>query len=521
MHQTKKQNKMRGLVNIGSWVGIVAAISALAITWCLFTKDMERQKTALAQVSAKAASAIDHEMTMRAYSVMAMQKSAESMLNGRTEISSNITKFIRQVESKNGYTLAGVPGYLPNEIGRITGVGSVPAVGSAVSHEIAMSIALSPMFQTVMERDAETPWIYYISANKFIYLYPQVSINDYFYEDVSTRNYYNMALPERNPKHTVYWTPVYKDDGGKGLMVTVGAPVYHGATFRGALCIDIALAKLNWLLKGYEQPKLQMFIQDSNGELLAKHPENAQNIAITKLAPNSFAQQGNTIAYASPLKSVPWRLVATTSHQQMVHSALMHVLPVTFIALLLGVGVFLLMALGQSLLRVQELSVRDGLTGIYNRRNFDVLAKENLSRARRSNNYFGLILLDIDYFKLYNDTFGHQAGDNALIQVANTLKGVLKRPSDILFRVGGEEFAVIIEANAPEQIVNLANSLNEAIKQQAIEFSASPIGIISVSSGICILPPSSDKTTEDAYRQADQALYRAKEGGRNRIEVGA
>lgn len=521
MPQFKRQIKTRGLVNIGSWVGIVAIISALAVAWYLFTKDMERQKAALVQVSAKAASAIDHEMTMRAYSVTAMQKSAEAMLNGRTEISTNITKFIQRVESKNGYTLVEHSSYLPHEIGRVTGLGRIPVTGSIISHEIAMSLALSPMFQAVMERDAETPWIYYISANKFIYLYPQAPINDYFYEDVSARDYYSLALPERNPNHAVYWTPIYKDDGGKGMMVTVGAPVYQGDAFRGALCIDIALAKLNWLLKGYEYPKSQLFIQDNKGELLAQHPENAQNVAFTKHVTNAFAHQGDVLAYVSSLQSVPWRLVVVSSYQQMVHSAMIRVLPVIFIALLLTAGVFLLMALGQSLLRVQELSVRDSLTGVYNRRNFDLAAKENLSRARRNNNYSGLILLDIDYFKLYNDTFGHQAGDQALIQVASALKDALKRPSDMLFRVGGEEFAVITEAKAPEQIVTLANSLHEVVKQQSLAFSTSPVGIVSVSSGICILPPSSDKTTENAYQQADQALYRAKEGGRNRMEFSA
>lgn len=424
-------------------------------------------------------------------------------------------------QKKNGYTLAQLPGFGAQELGRITGLGALPHAGSAVAQEISMAIALTPMFQTVLERDVETPWVYYISANRFVYLYPQVSTEDYFFEEISLkRDYHRLALPEHNPTKSIYWTPAYADDGGKGMMVTVGAPVYQGDQFRGSLSVDIALSKLNWLLEGYDYSNIQLTLYDNKEQLLSQYPLKVESPLKKHVDQDGFFTANDTsLAYKASLKAVPWHLVATTSSSKITYTALWRTLPVLLVIVLLVAGLVLIKVLANSLKQVHELSILDGLTGVYNRRHFDSMAVDYLARVHRQGNFAGLVLLDLDFFKLYNDTHGHQAGDYALITIANILKEKLQRPTDGVFRVGGEEFAILTEAQTCQQILAIVNGVHEAIVQKAMDFPASPMGVMTASCGVYCIPPTSQENLDEVYQKADEALYRAKAAGRNRVEM--
>lgn len=168
------------------------------------------------------------------------------------------------------------------------------------------------------------------------------------------------------------------------------------------------------------------------------------------------------------------------------------------------------------LLSAEKASDVDGLTDLYNRRFFDKTFKDELTLARRSKTAISLIVCDIDYFKQYNDTYGHVEGDNCLRQVAAALKQNLKRSSDWVARYGGEEFAVVLFGTHHCGALEVAGRLRAAVQQLNIPHSGSKVAdAVTISLGVATLHP--DDETTDFFRRADQGLYRAKEQGRNRV----
>ncbi len=165
----------------------------------------------------------------------------------------------------------------------------------------------------------------------------------------------------------------------------------------------------------------------------------------------------------------------------------------------------------------------DSLTGLANRRKFDLAVVDELNRATRSATPLSLLMCDIDYFKNYNDSFGHQAGDDCLQQIAGVMRELFTRSGDLPCRYGGEEFAIILADVPPEEAKNMAELLLKKIAQLSIKSAeASPYGIVTASIGYATYQPCSvvPLSTEAFINKADEALYKAKEAGRNRVEGG-
>lgn len=159
---------------------------------------------------------------------------------------------------------------------------------------------------------------------------------------------------------------------------------------------------------------------------------------------------------------------------------------------------------------------RDGLTGVANRRSFDDKLDVEWRRALRDSLPIGLVMVDVDYFKRYNDTYGHQSGDECLRRVAQTMQEALFRPSDLVARYGGEEFTMILPATDHEGISVVAERIQEGIAKLAIEHSSSDQGRVTLSIGIASVVPQPGIASEALIAAADSALYRAKHAGRNR-----
>lgn len=169
---------------------------------------------------------------------------------------------------------------------------------------------------------------------------------------------------------------------------------------------------------------------------------------------------------------------------------------------------------------LSDLAINDGLTGIYNRRYFDEILNVEWKRAKREKLPLSLVMLDIDYFKKYNDTYGHQAGDECLIKVALALAGSLRRPADMVARYGGEEFVVILPGIMLEDAVKLSEIIRATIEDLKIEHRLSNINpFLTASFGVASVVPSSDSSHEELLRRADKALYNAKIKGRNCVSV--
>jgi diguanylate cyclase (GGDEF)-like protein/PAS domain S-box-containing protein len=166
---------------------------------------------------------------------------------------------------------------------------------------------------------------------------------------------------------------------------------------------------------------------------------------------------------------------------------------------------------------LEQLATRDGLTGVANRRSFDLRLDNEWKRACRDSRTLSLLMIDVDHFKRYNDTYGHLAGDHCLQQISNVLKQVVYRPGDLVARYGGEEFSVILTATDAEGASSVAKRILESIAQLAIPHTGAEGGCVSLSIGVATSSPHPDITRESLIASADKALYQAKRAGRNRI----
>jgi diguanylate cyclase (GGDEF)-like protein/PAS domain S-box-containing protein len=160
----------------------------------------------------------------------------------------------------------------------------------------------------------------------------------------------------------------------------------------------------------------------------------------------------------------------------------------------------------------------DGLTGVANRRHFDNTLDLEWRRAMRSAKLLSLIMIDIDFFKNYNDLYGHLAGDSCLQKIAHTIRDSLRRAGNFVARYGGEEFTVILPDTKVEEACLFAESLREKIENLNIEHKDSKVGKnVTVSLGVSTTVPKKDSEYDELISLADKALYQAKQGGRNRV----
>jgi diguanylate cyclase (GGDEF)-like protein len=163
---------------------------------------------------------------------------------------------------------------------------------------------------------------------------------------------------------------------------------------------------------------------------------------------------------------------------------------------------------------------RDGLTGLYNRRRYDKDVERLWRQSRREQSQLTLLLVDIDHFKAFNDLYGHQAGDDALKRVAAVIATCAKRPLDFAARFGGEEFALVLYGPAQDFGREIPETLRRTVEEQMIPHAESTTSLwLTVSVGVAIVSPGNERSLAGAIQLADEALYQAKEEGRNRVVI--
>ena len=255
--------------------------------------------------------------------------------------------------------------------------------------------------------------------------------------------------------------------------------------------------------------------QLAKGEIVAVEKEQE-----LKPTSNDFSQSAMRITFCSQLL-VPmivekklWGLIVAEQFSQSRFWYIQETKLLTRISIQLGIAI----QKSELYQQIEKLAVIDSLTGIANRRKFDrYLAKEWL-RLAREKAPLSLILCDIDYFKLYNDTYGHQAGDRCLRAIAQAISRAIKRPADLAARYGGEELAVILPNTNPEGAKKVAEKINSEIKALQIPHCNSPLEVyLTISMGVAGYIPCHNSSPQTLIEAADLALYRAKELGRDRI----
>lgn len=170
--------------------------------------------------------------------------------------------------------------------------------------------------------------------------------------------------------------------------------------------------------------------------------------------------------------------------------------------------------------KLENVSYTDSLTGLHNRRYFNLVYDREIKRAKRNNSGITFMMIDIDFFKQYNDTYGHIEGDFALKSVAKVFKDLLKRPSDFVFRLGGEEFGVLLSEVDEENSAIIARNICDGVKEREIKHESSRINeFLTVSIGVACCVADEALDDEVLISKADEMLYRAKESGRDGYSI--
>ena len=167
--------------------------------------------------------------------------------------------------------------------------------------------------------------------------------------------------------------------------------------------------------------------------------------------------------------------------------------------------------------KLAALSLTDGLTGIANRRRFDEALALEVQRAARAGAPLALLMFDVDFFKSYNDCYGHLEGDACLRRIAALAQSHARRASDLAARWGGEEFVMVAADTDADSAAALAESIRAAVEALQLTHERSPLGVVTVSIGVVSIVPGESHGSADIVRMADQAMYRAKEQGRNQV----
>ena len=174
--------------------------------------------------------------------------------------------------------------------------------------------------------------------------------------------------------------------------------------------------------------------------------------------------------------------------------------------------------------KLEEMNAKDYLTGVFNRRHFDEALHKEMARLARDGGFMCLGMVDVDNFKLYNDAYGHLAGDACLARVARAMSAMLLRPADEIFRYGGEEFAILMPQTGREPALKVAERVRDAVENLRIPHSKTARGVVTVSIGVAAIDAANARfgptACDELIKIADKALYRAKDGGRNSVDSG-
>ena len=169
---------------------------------------------------------------------------------------------------------------------------------------------------------------------------------------------------------------------------------------------------------------------------------------------------------------------------------------------------------------ITALALTDGLTALYNKRYFKNRLEQEFERHQRNATPLAIILIDLDFFKHVNDHYGHQAGDECLIKVAHSIDKAIYRPADLVARYGGEEFVILLPETEGLQAFVVANRVNEAVSDLGLDHEyAEGHKKVSISVGVSSAIPTEESSAKKLLEAADGALYKAKENGRNRVEM--
>ncbi|PAJ86089.1 sensor domain-containing diguanylate cyclase [Burkholderia ubonensis] len=371
------------------------------------------------------------------------------------------------------------------------------------------------------------------------------------------RDYVNNSIRYGNFADCTYFT-IHRDNPNVGLYISDPLASQFGAggssivlsrrianpdgSFAGVAITEVNLEYFHWLfaeLSVGQNGSISLIGRD--GVMIMREPYDASAIGRdfgkflvfrSLQAPaegwlfDTSAVDGNRrLYYVSNVPNLPLTIVVEKRERDIFaawrdRAVIIGVLIATFGCAFVMVTVMLcgeLQRRTRSESKLALLARTDGLTGLYNRRSFEDALDREWRRARRIRSTFSLLFIDVDRFKAYNDTYGHQAGDDALAAVARCIGGHIRRPADTAARYGGEEFVVLLSDTPLSDAAQIAERIRTAVGKLKLEHAASEYGHVTVSIGLASWTRSHDGEAYSVVKAADEALYYAKATGRNKV----
>ncbi|MFP4155236.1 MAG: diguanylate cyclase [Halothiobacillaceae bacterium] len=546
---------------------VLGMLLLLAMALLLPRQYKLEEERLLAQIEGRIvdrAYSLNEKLANLSYQVDGMRRWAELALDLPGGLPpSPLLEGVQDLPDTGTFTLDRIPGgFEAEEIGNIYGLGSVDTLAPLLRDELNMALWMFPMHQAALEASPELAWAYYDSIGVIYAISPWIHSDRMLRQTGAETlagllsyalemDFIQLGTPQRNPERLPYWTPLYMDPAGKGLMVTHGAPVYTGDRFRGIVAADLTLDFLTSYLEiselhghpvlaitrtaGVDEGILAvgeagLVISVSGGGLPPDEATELSSYLPGDLSPDKvfsavegFTRQDRHFVLNVPLTVAPWSLVHVCPVTEVRKAVLNELAPliISFV-LLLGVLAALYLLLWRQMHEherfertLRRLAVSDPLTGVYNQRHFRSVAEVERERARRHHHPLSLLFMDIDHFKQINDSHGHAAGDQVLKAFVLHCQRRL-RSADTLARLGGEEFAVILPETDLAGAARAAEQLREELAAEPIPCDGQLLPV-TVSIGVAAMLP--DETVDGWVGRADQAMYEAKRQGRNRVEV--
>lgn len=401
--------------------------------------------------------------------------------------------------------------------GNITGIGSIPESG-VLLEELNLALQLNDIFFKLYNKFPDIRYLNYISSHNFINRYPYISSEQFkFSEELKEQIYYTIASPEYDGRRQPVWSPVY--------IVT----------------IDFSNSRFGEMMES----RYESYLVDDLDTVIAigkKNSLNDQAVQIDRLlnvSAGSLSDMkhgnqyeidriGSYYVYALRLGNAPWSLYFRVPVWSIISQSLITTLPIILICL------FLLLALSEldkrkrteKLLKdsidelksyqilLESAAKMDFLTTTYNRRGFKEKLNENITESQVNRTPICLLIADIDYFKQYNDTYGHAAGDMVLIKAAEIMKKNVNI-GDIVCRWGGEEFLIMLLNKTYEQALEAAEKIRQKIGATVVKLEHSVEINLTITIGVAEFKE--EESFDECVSKADRALYIGKEMGRNRV----
>ncbi len=460
-------------------------------------------------------------------------------------INADMAKYLVYDEKKDMFHLDNIQNsnFDTTKISNITGKGNLDFLKdkkSIKARELYFMFFMNKELYWINEKLVSSDWVYYTSLNHMANIRTRsgeyVTSDEFTYMDEMLDMTFVTGGYKENleNREEVYWSAPYVDLAGKGIMITASYPVDYGKEYVGSISIDFVSNTLSGIL----DEKYQAFLVDNEGTIIATNVEgvdlnsdlkNVDDLSLgvtfnelSGLAYDKIVKVNGTRVIAHRLDGSPYTLYHIYPKKMYMMDATIDFFPVVLIFIFFGVTTLTLRKVRESESKLKEtlceleikqeeldyISKYDPLTNIYNRRGLysELKTMENDEALIGSS----LILFDIDHFKLVNDTYGHDVGDEVLTELCTIVKKFIS-DNEVFARYGGEEFIIISKGTNLDKTCEIAEKIRVGIESHSFK----TVESITVSSGVSTFR--SKDTNETWIANADASLYKSKKEGRNRV----